>query len=356
MLLREGKFLRLHLAELAVRLYRLLPKYSVEKDAATATLDRDAKIAVLTRELEDAHREQAATAEILKVISRSGFDLPTVLATLGESATKLCVADQAFIYRYDCEFLRVAADHGASPVFRAFRDEHPAQPGDGSIVGRAAVERRTVHVPDVLADAEYQRIEAQRLGGYRSLLSVPMLRNEVLLGVIQLWRTEPRPFADRQIELVTTFADQAVIAIENARLFNEVQARTRELRESLEHQTATSDVLNVIIRAPSQLQPVFDTIVETAARLCDAEYTLLYRLQDGNYHVAAANNVKAEFIKYAIEQPLPPGRGSLTGRTALENARFTCRIALPIRNTRCWSARGSANIARSSGCRCSVME
>jgi signal transduction histidine kinase len=155
--------------------------------------------------------------------------------------------------------------------------------------------------------------------GIRTWLGVPLLKEGALLGVFTIYRDEVRPFWDKEIALVTSFAEQAVIAIENVRLFEEVQARTSELQEALEYQTATSEVLNVISRAPSQLQPVFDAIVETAARLCEAEYALVYRLTAGEYHVAAANNAEEEFVRYAREHPLAPGRGSLIGRTALES-------------------------------------
>ena len=285
--LREGKHYRLHLAELAVRPYRRLVTYLMKKGHLSAISDRDARIAVLTRELEDAYREQAATADILKVISRSAFDLQAVLDTLAESATRLCGAEQAFIYRYDGEFLRVSADHGASSEFRQFRQLNPARRSDGSLVGRAAAERSTIHTPDVLADPDYKRLDAQKLGGYRSLLTLPMLRGETLLGVIQLWRTKARPFTDKQIEVATTFADQAVIAIENTRLFEEVQARTGELQEALEYQTATSDVLRAISGSAFDLQPILDTLVESASGLCRTDRALLHRLIDGKYRISA---------------------------------------------------------------------
>ncbi len=133
------------------------------------------------------------------------------------------------------------------------------------------------------------------------------MRENEAIGEIALRRAEVRPFSEKQIALLQTFADQAVIAIENTRLFEEVQARTRELQESLEYQTATSEVLNLISRAPSQLQPVFDAIVETAARLCEAEYAIVYRLEEGNYHLAATNNADAEYLKYLRDHPIRAG-------------------------------------------------
>src|SRR5215217_5688340 len=161
----------------------------------------------------------------------------------------------------------------------------------GKVTGRTAIEAKVVHVPDVLADPDYTWSEAQRLGGYRAALGVPLLREGRVTGVIFVAKELPGPFTDKQIELARTFADQAVIAIENVRLFEEVQVRTQELQESLDYQTATSDVLGVISRSPSKIEPVLQVIVDTAARLCAAEYALAYLLKaDGRYHTVAANN------------------------------------------------------------------
>src|SRR5262249_42588268 len=151
----------------------------------------------------------------------------------------------------------------------------------GTVVGRALLERRTVQVPDVLADPEYTWTEAQERTGFRTVLAVPLLREGHPIGVLVLARSVMRPFTDKQVELVTTFADQAVIAIENVRLFDEVQAQKRELSDALEHQTATSEVLNVITRSPTDAQPVFDAIVQSAARLCEAMFSVVF-LYDGD--------------------------------------------------------------------------
>jgi hypothetical protein len=157
----------------------------------------------------------------------------------------------------------------------------PVLPERSHATGRALLEGRAVHIPDVQADPEYTLVEAQRLGGYRTVLGVPMLREGVPIGVLALTRDDVRPFTDKQIELVQTFADQAAIAIENARLLNELRQRTADLTESLEQQTATADVLRIISSSPGELTPVFQTMLENATRICEAKFGMLFRLEDG---------------------------------------------------------------------------
>src|SRR5262249_5798016 len=178
--------------------------------------------------------------------------------------------------------------------------------------------RRTVHLPDVAADPEYTLSMAGDRYGYRTILGVPLLRDGVAIGVIVLTRHLVQPFADKQIELVTTFADQALIAIENARLFDEVQARTRELQESLEYQTATADVLKLISRSTFDLKSVLQTLVESAARLCDANYATITRQREGVLFFAEAYGFSSEFVEYVRAMPVERGRGTATGRALLE--------------------------------------
>jgi signal transduction histidine kinase len=271
-----------------------------------------------TEDLSESLQQQTATADVLKVISRSTFDLQTVLDTLTEAAARLCEADMAAIMRPRGTTFYYTTSYGFPVDYLEFVRTVPLTAGRGSVMGRTLIEGKAVQVPDILADPEYMYLDHQEKSGARTILGVPLLREGNPIGVVLLYRQEVRPFTEKQIGLVTTFADQAVIAIENVRLFEEVQARTKELSEALEQQTATGDVLNVISRSPSELEPVLDTIVKTAARLCSAEYSFIVRCADDRCHLIAANRVEAEHIRYLARNPVAIDRTSVTGRVALE--------------------------------------
>ena len=273
----------------------------------------------LLNELRESLQQQTATADVLKVISRSTFDLQTVLQTLIESAAKLCDADSAGITRQQEDVFYRAAHYGFSSEFVDYVGGIPVVPERGSVLGRAILERKVVHIPDVQADPEYTWNKAQQLGGYRTALGVPMLREGAPIGVFALTRSEVRPFTEKQIELATTFADQAAIAIENVRLFDEAQAQKREVTEALEHQTATSEILNVISRSPTNVQPVFDAIVESAARLCEATFSVVWRYDGDQLHYAASHNFTPEVHNRLLQTyPKRPDRSIVAGRAILD--------------------------------------
>ena len=275
------------------------------------------------RELTEALEQQTATSEVLKVISRSAFNLQPVLDTLVENATKLCDASYGAIFRLDGEVLHVGALYGASPELNEVWQRGELRPGHGSCAGRVALTHRAVQILDVLADPEYEPFRAQRIAGARTVVGVPMLREGSLLGVIVIWRTEVRAFTDKQIDLVTTFADQAVIAIENVRLLTELQEKNQALTEahaqvteSLEQQTATGEILRVIASSPTDLQPVLEAVVENAARVCGAMDSGIWLLEGEHLRPVARRGSLRRPV--AIGEPIPVNRGFVSGRVVCD--------------------------------------
>ena len=265
----------------------------------------------LLNELRESLQQQTATADVLKVISRSTFDLQAVLQTLVESAARLCEAYDALIFLREGEFLVLGAHYGPIPA-----DSVKLPITRAWTAGRTVVDREPVHVHDLMAAGdEFPEGQALALGsGNRTTLSVPLLRGDEAIGSLTVRRTEIRPFTDKQIELATTFADQAVIAIENVRLFDEVQARTRELTEALEQQTATSEVLRVISSSPGELEPVFETMLENAVRLCDAKFGVLELYEGGAFRKVALHNVPQAYVAARGDAVIRPDPRAGLGR------------------------------------------
>ena len=249
-----------------------------------------------TRELAESLEQQTATSKVLDVISRSAFDLTAVFETVAESAVKLCGALRAFIYRFDGELLRLAVAYNTPKEFKEFVEQNPIRPGRHTCAARAALERRTIHIPDILADPEYT-FGAKAFDKIRTVLGVPILKGDDLLGVMLIYHQEARPFTDNQIALVETFADQAAIAIENLRLLDDLRQRTTDLTEALEQQTATSEVLQVISSSPGDLRPVFETMLANATRLCDAKFGTLNLYDGGAFRIVAVHNVPSAFAE-----------------------------------------------------------
>jgi GAF domain-containing protein len=276
-----------------------------------------------TRELRESLQQQTATADVLKVISRSAFDLQTVFDTLIESAAKLCEADFAWMFRRVGDLFYWAAGFGQSSEeyarIREYFKDREVRPDRSSITGRCAIERKVIHVSDVLADPEYTWRGAQALGGYRAALGAPLLRDGNVVGVIFLSKKVAQPFTQNQIDLVTTFADQAVIAIENVRLFDEVQASTRELSESLEQQTATSEILEVISNSPTDTQPAFDAIVHSGLNLfSDSVVAISLPDRDLIKLAAIAGTDKGGVEALRGRYPMPLSHEFITGTAILD--------------------------------------
>ena len=252
---------------------------------------KETNVARLTRELEEALQQQTATSEVLSIIRRSPADAQPVFDAIVQSAARLCDAIFSVVYLYDGDRLRIAATHNFTPeaTSQLKQRQELKRPDRSHLGGRAILDCAIVHVHDVLADPEYSH-ELALAGGWRAVLAVPLLRDGKPVGALTVAKAEPTPFSDRQVQLLNTFADQALIAIENVRLFETEQQRTRELSESLEQQTATSEVLKVISSSPGELGPVFNALLANATRICEATSGNLFLCEGPIFRAVAVHS------------------------------------------------------------------
>ena len=267
----------------------------------------------LVNELRQSLKQQTATADVLRVISRSTFDLQPVLDALVETAAKLCAADMASIATRDGEVYRVKANYALNTEWNALVRTLSFRPGRDTVTGRTLLERQTVQIADITTDPEYALSAAASVGKIRTVIGVPVLRQGDPMGVMQLARSRNEPFTERQIELIGTFADQAAIAIENARLLN-------ELKQSLEQQTATANVLDVISRSAFDLHAVFKAVAESSVRLCGADRAFIFRFDGELLRMVVAFNSSPEFEDWIAQHPIRPGKHSGAARAALERS------------------------------------
>jgi class 3 adenylate cyclase len=281
---------------------------------ASAALNEETTVARLTHELREAVEQQSATSEVLRVISSYPDDPQPIFQAMLKNAVRLCDAKIGNLYRWDGDALHVVASHNTPPSLVEARRRSPHRAGQGPI-GRMITTKTLQHVVDATEVQSYKLLDptsvaAIDLGGIRTVLGVPMLRENELIGALVLARQEVRAFTDKQIALVTNFAAQAVIAIENARLLNELRQRTADLTEALEQQTATSEVLHVISSSSGDLEPVFATMLEKAVRICDAKFGTLYRLEgDALRLVASTQDVSPAFAEAQTKEPFYPAPG-----------------------------------------------
>jgi two-component system, NtrC family, sensor kinase len=295
----------------------------------TELQERNQALTKAHAQVTEALEQQTATGEILRVISSSPTDVQPVFDAIAEQATRLCEAIVSNVCRFDGELVHLAATTNVDPDgVTAIRGAFPMRLGPQSAATRTVLKRTLVHIPDILDDPEYGITQQSLASGFRSVLAVPMLRNGSPLGSIIVGRPRPGPFSARQVALLETFADQAVIAIENVRLFKELEARNRDLTDALEQQTATSDLLKVIGRSSFDLQPVFETLIENAVRLCGAEHGVIRRFDGERLRSAAQYNTGPELEAYVQQNPIVLERGSAAGRAALERRTIHIEDAL----------------------------
>ena len=302
---------------------RNAPKAAGRRSSLTAS--DETNVAQLTRERDEALEQLAATGEVLSIIRRSPADAQPVFDAIVQSAARLCDAIFSVVYLYDGDRLRIAATQNFTPeaTSKLQQRQELKRPDRSHVGGRAILDRAIVHVHDVLADPEYSR-ELALAGGWRAVLAVPLLRDGIPVGALTVGKTEPIPFSDRQIQLLNTFADQALIAIQNVRLFETEQERARELSESLEQQTATSEVLKVISSSPGELEPVFDAMLANATRICDANFGVMFGFEDGKFRGVSWVGIPPGFVDFVRQARV---WGPETGLGRLARTKQTVHVA-----------------------------
>jgi hypothetical protein len=302
--------------------HRDAPK--IQRRGISLATGEETNVEQLTRELAEAREREAATAEVLKVISSTPGELEPVFKAMLENAVRICGAKFGNLFLCEGDAFRAVAFHGAPRAYVEERQRNPVvRPGPATGLGRAMTTKRPVQIPDI---QNYEPdsfapgttgVKFVRLTGARTVLTVPMLKESELVGAIVIYRLEVRPFIEKQIELVQNFAAQAVIAIENTRLLNELRQRTDDLTESLEQQTATSEVLQVISSSPGDLRPVFATMLANAVRICEAKFGVMHLYEEGAFHVVAMHNVPPAFAEERRNIPIVrPSPGTGLGRAA----------------------------------------
>jgi two-component system NtrC family sensor kinase len=285
----------------------------------------------LLNELRESLQQQTATSEVLRVISSSPGELQPVFEALLQNAVRICNAQFGNLALLEGDGFRFVAQYGAPPKYRDARQREPFIRGKpGGNLERVRKTKQVDHVADMAAEEPHSGIAT--LGGARTLVTVPMLQDDELVGIIAIYRQEVRPFTEKQIALIQNFSAQAVIAIENTRLLNELRQRTTDLSESLEQQTATSKVLDVISRSAFDLQAVFETVAESSVRLCGADRAFIFRFDGELLRMAVAYNAPQELKDFVSQNPIRPGRNSASGRAALERQRSTFPMSWLIRN------------------------
>src|SRR5262245_5797764 len=290
---------------------RNLPKAGGGRRSLAA--GKETNIERLIRERDDALEQLASTSDVLKVISRSTFDLQAVLDALIATAAQLCRADMGILRRRVGDVFELAATCGVKTEWRKVIADHPNRPGRHSIIGRAAASGKTVQVADVLEDPEYVNTATQTLIGFRGILVTPMVRDGSLIGTLGFFKLKPGLFSPKQVELIENFAAQAVIAIENTRLLNELRQRADDLSEALEQQTATSEVLKIISGSPDELEPVFQAMLGNATRICQAQFGALFRYENDAFYPATSAGVPHALAEFWQQRAsfLPPAGSPL---------------------------------------------